>query len=86
MSSSVTHSFYCMNCGKKGIDLLRPKGKLREKFHKKVLYCPWCKETVNHVECRTMEDVEIFKENFEKGYYKNEAKESMDFVRNSRVW
>ena len=33
-----------------------------------------------------MEDVEIFKENFEKGYYKNEAKESMDFVRNSRVW
>ena len=31
------------------------------------------------------EDIKLFKEEFENGVYENEAKESLDFVRNSRV-
>ena len=75
-----------MNCGQKGFDLPRKKSHQHEKFHRKVLYCPWCKEEVNHIECRTPEEIEEFKKNFEEGVYKDEAKTSLDFVRSSRLW
>ena len=31
-------------------------------------------------------DVEIFKENFEKGVYQDEAEESISYVRSSGIW
>lgn len=75
------HSFYCIKCGKKGIPIQRKDGFQHSKMHRKKLYCPFCKEEVNHVECKNMEDVEEFRLNFEKGVYKNEAEESVAHVR-----
>ena len=74
------HSFYCINCGKKGIPLMRRQGFKHGKMHRKKLYCPFCKTEVNHIECKTPEEVEEFKINFENGVYKDEAKESLSFV------
>jgi uncharacterized Zn finger protein (UPF0148 family) len=73
-----------MNCGRKGIPLMRKSGFQHEIFHRKKLYCPFCKMEVNHVECKTYADVEEFKENFEKGVYRDEAEESISYVRSGR--
>lgn len=78
--SMETHSFYCMNCGNRGIDLMRSQGFQHGRMHRKKLYCPFCKQEVNHIECKTLEDVEEFKINFENGVYKNEAEESLSYV------
>lgn len=83
-SSININSFYCLNCGNKGLDLPRKTSLQHGKFHRKKLYCIYCKEEVNHIECKTPEDIEEFKKNFENGVYKDEAKESLDYVRNSR--
>ena len=80
------HSFYCMNCGKKGIPVWRDQSHLHSKNHRKVLYCPFCHETVNHVEVRTLEEAEKFKEDFEKGVFKDEATQSIHYVRSSWQW
>lgn len=79
--ATVLHDFYCIRCGNKGISLMRKQGYKHSKMHRKKLYCPFCKEEVNHVECKNMEDVEEFRLNFEKGVYKNEAEESVAHVR-----
>lgn len=80
------HSFYCLNCGKKGIPLWRDKGHLHSKNHRKVLYCPFCHETVNHLEVTTATEAEQFKIDFENGVYKDEAAQSISYVRSTRVW
>jgi hypothetical protein len=80
------HSFYCINCGQRGIPLSRPQGFKHEKMHRKKLYCVTCKCEVNHVECKTFDEVEEFRYNFENGVYKDEAKESLSACGNSRVW
>ena len=85
MGISLSSEFYCTCCGRKGIPIPRKKGSEREAGHLKKLYCIYCKEEVNHIECRTPEEVEEFKENFENGVYKDEAKESLDYVRSSRI-
>ena len=79
------HSFYCINCGNKGIPLMRKQGFKHEGMHRKTLYCVYCKCEVNHVECKTFDEVEEFRENFAKGVYKDEAKESLSFVGASRI-
>lgn len=79
------HDFYCIQCGKKGIPLPRTDGFRREKFHRKKLYCIFCKEEVNHIECSSEEDVFIFRESFEKGEFVNECNESLSFVRSQCV-
>lgn len=73
------HDFYCINCGKKGIPIGRNKGHLREKFHRKRLYCIYCKQEVNHIEIKSQEDKEEFLINFENGVYKSEAEESLNW-------
>lgn len=83
--SYVEHSFYCLNCGKKGIPIWRNEGHLRAKNHRKVLYCPFCQETVNHIELTSYDEIEKFKEDFEKGVYKDEAAHSLSYVRMSRL-
>ena len=77
------HSFYCIKCGNKGIPLMRRQSLQHEKMHRKKLYCLYCKEEVNHVECKDSEEVETFKLNFKNGVYINEAEESISHVRNS---
>lgn len=71
------HDFYCINCGNKGIGLMRKQGFKHSSMHRKKLYCIHCRQEVNHVECKTMEEVETFKYNFENGVYRDEAKESL---------
>lgn len=74
------HSFYCINCGNKGIPLMRNQGFKHEGMHRKKLYCVHCKQEVNHVECKTFDEVEEFRNNFANGVYKNEAEASLSFV------
>lgn len=65
-------SFYCPHCGKKAMDLPRPKSLTRNSFHRKKLYCPWCKDIYNCIECRDDYERKEFLENFENGVYKND--------------
>ena len=76
-----SHSFYCLRCGREGIPILRQQGFQRERFHRKRLYCPFCKEEVNHIECKTYEEVQIFKDAFEREEFKEEAEESLSYCR-----
>lgn len=76
----VFHSFYCMKCGNKSYDLPRKKGGQKVKFHRKKMYCPHCKLTVNHVECRDDAEVFEFKQDFEEGLFEDEVKESLEFL------
>ena len=79
------HDFYCLKCGNKGIGVFRNVGFQRERFHRKRLYCPFCKEEVNHIECKTYEEVQIFKDAFERGEFKDEAEESVSYLRSERM-
>ena len=78
------HDFYCIKCGHKGIPLSRKQGHQHERFHRKKLFCIYCQQEVNHIECKNDEDVYEFKENFEKGVYENEVKDSLHYLGNSR--
>lgn len=80
-----THKFFCINCGQESIPLARNAGFKKGKFHRKKLWCIHCQQEVNHIECQTMDDVEEFRLNFENGVYKDEAQESLSFVRGSRI-
>lgn len=71
------NSFYCINCGKRGLDIMRKASKKKEKFHRKKLYCPNCQKVVNHIECKNDTEVFEFKEDFEAGLFKEEAEESL---------
>lgn len=80
-----THDFYCINCGRKGIPVMRKCNHLHAKDHRKKLYCPWCKAEINHVECRSFYDIEKFKEDFANGLYRQEAEESLRYARMSNL-
>ena len=80
----LLHSFYCMKCGNKAMELFRKRGFQHERVHRKKLYCPYCKLELNCIECKNDEDVYEFKENFEKGVYENEVKDSLHYLGNSR--
>ena len=66
-------SFYCPNCGQKAMDLPRPRSLTRQAFHRKKLYCPWCKETYNCIECRNEMEKQDFIMDWEEGLYAGEA-------------
>ena len=83
--SFTGHDFYCIKCGNKGIPLMRKNCLKHKGFHRKKLYCIHCKEEINHVECKTQEEVDKFKTDFENGVYTNEAEESISFIRASRM-
>jgi hypothetical protein len=86
MGSFSEHSFYCIQCGNKGIPIMRNNGRAKEKFHRKKLYCLHCKQEINHIECRTEEEVNQFKEDFESGVYLSEVEEIIPNVRPSGLW
>lgn len=67
------HDFYCINCGKKTMTLPRNAGHKKEKFHRKILYCPYCHLTINQVECRNEYEAYEFKQDFNMGVYKDEC-------------
>lgn len=46
----VVDEFYCTQCGKKGLPVVRRRGSMREPGHLKRLYCVFCNKEVNHVE------------------------------------
>ena len=76
----VQHDFYCIKCGKRNYTLLRKIGQLKEKFHRKVLYCPTCGLDLNHVECRNDEEAFDFKDAFEKGEFLEEVNQEYEFL------
>ena len=55
---SLTSEFYCAKCGTKGIPIPRKKGAEREAGHLKRLYCLYCKQEWNHVECKSFSHYE----------------------------
>ena len=59
---------------------MRKQGFQHGKMHRKKLYCIHCKQEINHVECKTYEEVEEFRINFENGVYKDEAEESIRYI------
>ena len=79
------HSFYCMNCGEKTYELMRPRSHQYSKHHRKALYCPWCKLIVNTIECRNDSEVYDFKQAFAAGEYKEELKESLNFIKENSI-
>ena len=81
-----THDFYCLKCGNKGMPCRRKSGHQHKRFHRKKLYCIYCGQEVNHIECKNEIDVREFRLNFERGVYKDEAQESVSYVRNAGIW
>ena len=79
------HSFYCPMCGKKTMELPRSKSAQREVFHRKKLYCPWCKETLNQIEIKNEAEYWEFKRMFEEGVFHDESQMSLDYVRTAGV-
>ena len=87
MAKYTEHSFYCMRCGQKGVPIARRDSHNHSKHHRKKLWCPWCGMEVNHIECRTTQEVEEFKEKFNAGEYKEEVLESLDYIKKeNQIW
>ena len=82
----IFHDLYCINCGNKSYTLPRKTSKLKEQFHRKLLFCPKCKKEINHIECRNDEEALMFKEAFNNGEYKEEAKAPVVTNRSAWVW
>lgn len=74
-----THDFYCMNCGRKALPLMRNRGHRHASLHKKALYCPYCRVVVNHIEIATEDQKNWFLEGFANGNFQREALESMQY-------
>lgn len=85
MAKYEEHKFYCLLCGRPGIPLRRKIGFQHGPMHRKKLYCPYCKVEVNHMEIRTFDEEQKFIKNFKRGVYKDEAEESRNFIRHSRL-
>lgn len=86
MASYGEHQFRCIRCGKAGIPLQRKQGHQHGRMHRKKLYCPHCKCEINHIEIKSLEDLEEFMMNWETGVYHDEAEESMAACRAARQW
>lgn len=80
------HKFFCLNCGKPTFTIQRPKSHLHETGHRKKLYCPWCKEDCNTVEIKNIEEEKNFLEAYTKGEFEEEAKQSILYIKNERVY
>lgn len=51
MKKMLMSNFYCTQCGGQGLTVWRTQGAERKAGHLKALYCPYCNQTINHVEC-----------------------------------
>jgi hypothetical protein len=79
------NSFYCLQCGQKSMELPRKRSNRKEYFHRKDLYCPHCRMTLNHIEIKSDDEYFDFRQRFEEGEFKNEAQESISYGRSSWV-
>jgi hypothetical protein len=85
--------FYCVQCGQKGIPIVRKQGKEREAGHLKKLYCLNCGVQTNHVEIKsfTKYSYEDFKTEYEYGNFTEEGirkykyGELKELIRNGKV-
>lgn len=50
--TEIESVFYCVNCGTKGIPIMRVRGMEREAGHLKKLFCLKCQKEWNHAECK----------------------------------
>ncbi len=75
-----THRFFCIQCGQEGVPLARKQGHKHGKFHRKKLYCFHCKMEMNHVECKSDDEVYEFKMDYEEGVFTDEVKDSMAVI------
>lgn len=80
-----SHRFFCLNCGRENTPIFRKVSHQYKRFHRKRLYCPWCKTECNAIECRSEEEVEMFYEAFNAGEFKEEAEASMNFIKFGKV-
>lgn len=71
--------FWCISCGRKGIPIMRKRGRRRETGHRKALYCVNCRRIINHIETRNEDEAQRFREDFEAGLYEAEAAESIAY-------
>lgn len=79
------HSFYCIKCGNRGLDIQRKVNHKHSKHHRKKLWCPWCKMEMNHVECRNDLEVQEFKEKWAAGEYKQEVETSLNTIQKENL-
>lgn len=86
MAKYITHDFFCIHCGNKGVPISRQAGRMREKGHYKNLYCVYCKDYTRHLEVHNEIDISEFKENFQKGVYINDATNDKASCGMSSVW
>ena len=63
--------FYCTECGRRGINIVRKVGKEREPGHLKKIFCLYCNKETNHAEVRPFGayDYEDFEEEFRLGRF-----------------
>jgi len=79
--NELMSDFWCINCGRKGIPVLRNRGRVREQGHRKALYCVTCKTIINHIETRNKDEAEQFRRDFESGRFKEEAERSIAYAK-----
>lgn len=77
--SELSSEFWCINCGKKGIPIMRSRSRRREQGHRKALFCVTCKMVINHIETRNEDEARQFREDFAAGKFAEEARESILF-------
>lgn len=65
------HKFYCTQCGKEGIPVVRKNGNFREKGHLKKLWCLNCKQETNHAEITAKYTVDMFLYEFNHNNFVN---------------
>lgn len=83
-NNQILTDLFCLNCGNKGIPIYRKKSSIREAGHRKALYCINCKETVNHYECRNINEIYDFKQRFQSGEFAEEAKNSIMYIKQEK--
>ena len=81
----MSSEFWCINCGKKGIPIMRERSKRRGPGHRKALYCITCKMIINHVETRNEEEARRFREDFAAGKYAEEAVKSVEYAKEHKM-
>lgn len=84
MAKYEIHDFYCMSCGNR-LPLARRTNKLREPFHRKKLYCPFCGTEANMVEVKNYKEKLKFQEMFNNGEFEEELKASIEVVQNGVI-
>jgi len=63
------HEFYCTKCGRPTIPLARKRGHRHEQFHRKHLYCPWCRTVECCIEIANDIEKQQFLKDFMEGKY-----------------